>query len=117
VREKLVAENKPYVQVPSHSQSIIGELRERFDCLLLCGSVGSVGPDIPAVALQHADEPWRIRNLGSLADSLPPLTTMPVSGTDWFHTFELKRRQDYSIWSKARRLLAADRARQRAAGS
>jgi hypothetical protein len=114
VRQKLAAENKPYVQVPSHSREILEELRASFDCLLLCGSVGSVGPDIPTVELQHADVPWRTQNLGNLEASLLPLTEMPVSGADSFHTFELKRKDDYSVWVKARQDLAEDRIRQRA---
>jgi acyl-CoA synthetase (AMP-forming)/AMP-acid ligase II len=114
VRQRLELQNKPYVQVPSHSQQILDEVRDSFDCLLLCGSVGNVAPNIPTVALQHADAPWRTQSLGDLATRLPPLNAMPVSGTDWFHNFELKRQQDYAIWSKARQIFAEDRVNQKA---
>jgi acyl-CoA synthetase (AMP-forming)/AMP-acid ligase II len=113
VRQKLEALNKPYFQVPSHSPEVMAGVKEEFDCLLLCGSVGAATPAVPVVALQHADAPWRTRNLGSLAESLPPLAVMPSSGTDWFHTFEFKPKQDYDTWSKARIRLAEERIRHR----
>ena len=102
---------KSYVRVPSHSAATIAALPESFDCLLLCGSVGPLTSDFPVVALQHADNPWRSQNLGALAETLAALNEMPISGTDWFHTFELLRGKDYAIWSSARVELAETRAR------
>ena len=103
VRQRLEALGKPYIRVPSHTSEILRPLRAQFDCLLICGSVGRVDPQVPAAAFQHAEEGWRVQNLGILTETLAPMHDLPPSGTDWFHSFALSRDDDHAVWEKARR--------------
>jgi hypothetical protein len=112
LHRKLDALGKPYIRVPSHSPNILRPLLQDFDCLLICGSVGRVEPRVPAVALQHADVPWRCQNIGALADTLPPIWSVPASGVDWYHSFALGRTADYGDWQSARKHESDKRAKQ-----
>ena len=102
VRQRLEALGKPFIRVPSHSPELLRPLRDAFDCLLICGSVGRVDADVPTAALQHAELGWRVQKLGKLTDTLPPMQDAPPSGTDWFHTFPLSRDADVAVWEDAR---------------
>ncbi len=108
VRAELARMGKPYIQVSSHAPEMLAKRQEVYDCILLCGPVGDFSQDLPIVALQHADAPWRFRNLGGFADSLPVFGDMPRSSTDWYYSFNLSRQNDREIWSKARAQLISD---------
>jgi hypothetical protein len=99
---------KRYVRLPSHAAEALEQLEERYDCLILCGTWGETDTEMPVVALQHASQTWRTLNLGEFGESLPYLNDRPVSGADWFLTFEIVPDLHYKIWSAARVAMLRD---------
>jgi hypothetical protein len=103
VRRELERLGKDYCATPSHAMPALENLIGSFECLLLCGPVGKLGIDVPVVALQHAEVAWRTRNLKGLEARLPRLHDTPVSSSDWYHTFDLKRQtKEYQDWRRSR---------------
>ena len=102
IRRQLERLQKRFIQVPSHHPTILNSLTEKFDCLLICGSMGALDTDLPVVALQHIGQEWRTLNLGDWANDIGPLDEIPNSSDDWYHEFDFARRQDLADWQSAR---------------
>ncbi len=108
IRDTLTRMGKRFTLVPSYAPEILATVAEPYDCLLICGAWGDYPITTPAGAVMFI-------NYGSASTyniDDPLLTRLrfkrnarhdPPSATDWFHTGELHRDWDMSLW-------AADRA-------
>jgi acyl-CoA synthetase (AMP-forming)/AMP-acid ligase II len=90
VRRKLDEMGKKYVQVPSYAPEILRNVKEPFECMVICGSQGRYPIDAPAAALMVAQSSWkRTKNIDdpSIANLafIVSRERAPESGSDWFY--------------------------------
>ena len=108
IRNRLSVQGKSLVYAPSYAPEILQNLASPVDCLLICGSMGNFPISLPAVAVQHVAQDWRIRNFEPYGDKFAPLAVRgalehaPVSGSDWFFEGELQWGRNRDIWVNVR---------------
>ncbi len=110
----LAAAGKSFVRVPSYAPEILSSA-DSFDCLLLCGAWGEAPAGVKAASLMfpfhgapstfNIDDPEQtalVFKRNSRHD--------PPSGTDWFHSFTLRRDWPLDVWAEDRKAGAGARA-------
>jgi acyl-CoA synthetase (AMP-forming)/AMP-acid ligase II len=94
VEKAIERHGKRHIRVPSFAKEVLDGLSDRFECLLICGAIGTPNTEKPVVAVQHISQAASKLNLGTFGNEIGEINVRGPSNTDWFYDFVFEGNRD-----------------------